>query len=94
MLELSVKCTKKSLPEQRLISTSRMVRLDSMMYALSPTIMGLIKSLLTSINIFIYLDDIPVNIYAMQMYSGLIAMSCYSQRAESCLLPIHYLLQK
>lgn len=38
MLELSVKCTKKSLPEQRLISTSRMVRLDSMMYALSETV--------------------------------------------------------
>ena len=47
MLELSVKCTKKSLPEQRLISTSRMVRLDSMMYALSPTFMGLITSLLS-----------------------------------------------
>ena len=66
MLELSVKCTKKSLPEQRLISTSRMVRLDSMMYALSPTIMGLVKSLLTSKNIFIYLDDIPVNIETMR----------------------------
>ena len=42
-----VKRTRKSPPEQRLICTSRMVQLDSMMYALSPTFMGLITSLLS-----------------------------------------------
>ena len=43
-----------------------MVQLDSMIYALSPIFMGLITSLLACENIFIYLNDIPVNIYAMQ----------------------------
>ena len=33
--------------EQRLISTLRMVRFDSMIYALSPTLMGMITSLLS-----------------------------------------------
>ena len=42
-----VKRTRKSPPEQRLICTSRMVQLDSLMYALSPTFMGLITSLLS-----------------------------------------------
>ena len=44
---LSVKRTKNSPPEQRLISTLRMVRFDSMIYALSPTLMGMITSLLS-----------------------------------------------
>ena len=44
---LSVKRTKNSPPEQRLISTSRMVQLDSMIYALSPIFMEMITSLLS-----------------------------------------------